>query len=120
MIGRIACASAIVLSIAAPAQAAGASRTYDGSWALSIVTDRGGCDRTYDFNVQIINGVVSHPNLVRLTGRVQPKGGVRVAVAVGDKYASGAGRLARSSGSGRWSGYSGSSRCSGHWTARRY
>ena len=118
MIDRIVCAAAIALAVAAPAAAA--SRSYDGSWALSIVTDRGGCDRTYDFNVQIINGVVSHPNLVRLTGRVQPKGAVRVSVAVGDKYASGAGRLARSSGSGRWSGYTGGSRCSGHWTAQRY
>ena len=118
MIGRIACAGAIALAMATPATAA--SRAYDGSWALSIVTDRGGCDRTYDFNVQIINGVVSHPNLVRLRGLVQPKGGVRVSVSVGDKYASGAGRLSRSSGRGRWSGYSGSSRCSGHWTAQRY
>jgi len=118
MIGRIACVCAFALAAAAPAAAA--SRSYDGSWALSIVTDRGGCDRAYDFNVQIINGVVSHPNLVRLTGRVQTKGAVRVSVAVGDKYASGAGRLARSSGRGRWSGYSGNSRCSGHWTAQRY
>jgi hypothetical protein len=118
MIGRIACAGAIALAVATPATAA--SRAYDGSWALSIVTDRGGCDRSYDFNVQIVNGVVSHPNLVRLTGRVQAKGVVRVSVAVGDKYASGAGRLVRSSGNGRWAGYSGSSRCSGHWTARRY
>lgn len=118
MIARIAFAGALALAMATPAAAA--SRTYDGSWALSIVTDRGGCDRSYDFNVQIINGVVSHPNLVRLTGRVQAKGVVRVSVAVGDKYASGAGRLARSSGSGRWAGYSGSARCSGHWTAQRY
>jgi hypothetical protein len=118
MISRLACASAIALAMATPAAAA--SRAYDGSWALSIVTDRGGCDRSYDFTVQIINGVVSHPNLVRLTGRVQAKGAVRVSVAVGDKYASGAGRLARSSGGGRWSGYSGSSRCSGRWTAQRY
>ena len=118
MISRIACAGALALAMAAPASAA--SRTYDGSWALSIVTDRGGCDRSYDFNVQIINGVVSHPNLVRLRGLVQPKGAVRVSVSVGDKYASGAGRLSRSSGSGRWSGYSGSARCSGHWTAQRY
>jgi hypothetical protein len=118
MIGRIACAGAMLLAVAAPATAA--SRNYDGSWALSIITDRGGCDRNYDFNVQIVNGIVSHPNLVRLTGRVQPKGAVRVSVTVGDKYASGAGRLVRSSGSGRWSGYSGGSRCSGHWKAQRY
>jgi hypothetical protein len=118
MIGRIAFAGAIALSMASPATAA--TRAYDGSWALSIVTDRGGCDRSYDFNVQIADGNVYHPNLVRLRGRVQPKGAVRVTVSVGDKHASGAGRLSRSRGSGYWAGYSGGSRCSGHWTAQRY
>src|SRR3954471_24079903 len=60
MIGRIAFAGAIALSMASPATAA--TRAYDGSWALSIVTDRGGCDRSYDFNVQIADGNVYHPN----------------------------------------------------------
>jgi hypothetical protein len=118
MIGRIACACAMALLLAAPAAAA--SRAYDGSWDLSIITDRGGCDRSYNFTVQIANGIVYHANLVRLRGRVLPNGAVRVSVAVSDKFASGAGRLSRSSGSGRWSGYSGSSRCAGHWFARRY
>jgi hypothetical protein len=133
MIGRIAGASILALIVAAPAVAATkahgtrthgtrtyATRAYDGSWSLSIITDRGGCDRSYDFTVQIANGVVSHANLVRLNGRVSGNGAVRVSVSVGDKHASGGGRLSRSSGSGRWSGYSGSSRCSGHWSAQRY
>jgi hypothetical protein len=118
MIGKIACAGAIAFALAVPAAAA--SRAYDGSWSLSIVTDRGGCDRTYDFGVQIFNGIVSHPNLVRLSGRVSAKGAVNVTVSVGDKHAAGSGRLSRTSGAGRWSGYAGSSRCSGHWTAQRY
>jgi hypothetical protein len=28
------------------------------------VTQRGACDATYDFSVNITNGVVTHPNLV--------------------------------------------------------
>jgi hypothetical protein len=141
MIGRIAGASILALIVtaaAAPVAAAArahttrahvgkshvtsayATRAYDGSWSLSIITDRGGCDRSYDFAVQIANGIVSHPNLVRLRGRVVGNGAVRVSVSVGDKHASGAGRLSRSSGSGRWSGYAGGSRCSGHWRAQRY
>jgi hypothetical protein len=136
MIGRIAGASILALIVtaaAAPAVAATkahvtrthgtrtyVTRAYDGSWSLSIITDRGGCDRSYDFTVQIANGIVSHSNLVRLRGVVSGNGAVRVSVSVGDKHASGAGRLSRSSGSGRWSGYSGSSRCSGHWSAQRY
>jgi hypothetical protein len=121
MIGKIARACVMAFFIAATAApAAAATRAYDGSWSLSIVTERGGCDRSYDFTVQIFNGIVSHANLVRLRGQVLAKGAVRVSVSVGDKHASGAGRLSRSVGRGRWSGYSGSSRCSGHWTAQRY
>ena len=121
MIGRIARASILALVITAPAVDIAAARSaYDGSWSLSIVTERGACDRSYNFGVDITDGIVSHPNLVRLRGRVSRGGAVRVSVSVQDKHASGWGRLSRSSGHGRWSGYSGSERCSGHWTAQRY
>ncbi len=121
MIGKIVRASIVALVIAAPTfDPAAAGTAYDGSWSLSIVTERGACDRSYHFSVDIINGIVSHPNLVRLRGRVSRGGAVYVSVSVQDKHASGSGRLSRSSGRGRWSGYSGYDRCSGHWTAQRY
>jgi hypothetical protein len=41
-----------------------ARSAYDGSWDLIFVTQRGACDATYDFSVNITNGVVTHPNLV--------------------------------------------------------
>jgi hypothetical protein len=120
MIGKIVgtCVLAFVMA-AATFHNAGARTVYDGSWSLSIVTQRGGCDRNYNFEVQVTNGIVSHANLVRLRGRVSSGGIARVSVSVMDKHASGSGKLSRNSGRGRWSGYSGSDRCSGYWTAQR-
>ena len=120
MIGKIVGASILAVVIAAATfHTAGAGTVYDGSWSLSIVTQRGGCDPNYNFQVQVTNGIVTHPNLVRLRGRVSPGGITRVSVSVMDKHASGSGKLTRNSGRGRWSGYSCADRCSGYWTAQR-
>jgi hypothetical protein len=99
---------------------ANAASPYDGSWSLAIYTRRGECDPSYNFQVEIRNGVVSHSNIVRLRGRVTGKGAVKVSVAVPGKFAAGSGRLSRNSGGGRWSGHAENARCSGIWTARRY
>jgi hypothetical protein len=96
-----------------------ANSAYDGSWNLRFVTQRGACDPTYNFSVNVNNCVVTHPNLVRFRGHVARSGAVRASVTVQDKYASGSGRLSGNSGRGTWSGYSGSARCSGYWTAER-
>ena len=96
-----------------------ARSAYDGSWDLLFVTQRGGCDPTYNFSVNITDGVVTHPNLVRFRGHVAGSGTVHASVTVPDKYASGSGRLSRNSGRGTWSGYSGGTRRSGYWTAQR-
>ena len=113
-----ACVLAFAIS-AATFDTAAARPPYDGSWSLTFVTQRGACDRTYHFGVQITNGIVSHPNLVRFRGWVAPGGKVRASVTAGSKHASGAGRLNRTSGRGYWAGYSGSDRCSGYWIAKR-
>ncbi len=107
-----------LVAVASTASLAQASTPYDGRWSLSITTTRGSCD-TYNFPVDIQNGRVSFPGLVRANGRVTGNGSVRVFVAAMDKSASGSGRLSLSSGSGRWSGRSGEDRCSGRWTAQR-
>ena len=102
----------------ATASLAEARTPDDGRWSLTIHTTRGDCS-TYNFPVDITNGQVSVPNLVRANGRVTPKGSVRVFVAAMGKSANGSGRLNGSSGSGRWTGKSGEDRCSGVWTAQR-
>ena len=105
-------------TVAATASFANASTPYDGRWSLSITTTRGSCD-TYTLPVDITNGYVSFPGLVKANGRVTGKGSVRVFVSAMGKSASGSGRLTTSYGTGRWSGRSGEDRCSGSWTAQR-
>ena len=109
-------AAACLATLTSLAQARSA---YDGSWDLTFVTQRGACDPTYNFSVNVTNGNITHPNLVRFRGHVAASGAVRASVAVQDKFASGSGRLSNNSGRGTWSGYSGSARCSGYWTAQR-
>ena len=70
MIGNIARASILAFAvIASTAGVAAASTPYDGRWSLSIVTQRGACD-TYNFPVNITNGAVTFPGLVKASGRV--------------------------------------------------
>ena len=109
----------IASSLVGLTSAVEARSLYDGSWNLVFVTQRGGCDPTYDFTVNINDGIVTHPNLVRLRGYVARSSAVRASVTVQDKYASGSGRLANNAGRGIWRGYSGTARCSGYWTAQR-
>ena len=112
------CMTAAV-SLVAMTSVAQARSAYDGSWDLLFVTQRGACDPTYSFSVNITDGIVTHPNLVRFRGYVARSGAVRASVTVQDKYASGSGRLSSNSGRGTWTGHSGNARCSGYWTAQR-
>ena len=109
----------VLVCCVASAHAATSSAAFNGSWNLAFVTQSGTCDPTYNFTVNVSNGLVTHPNLVRFRGYVQSSGSVRASVAVQDKYASGSGRLFGSSGKGTWSGRSGNARCVGYWTAQR-
>jgi hypothetical protein len=96
-----------------------ARSAYDGSWDLLFVTQRGACDPTYNFSVNITDGIITHPNLVKFRGYVARSGAARASVTVHEKYAFGSGRLSSNTGRGTWSGYSGSARCSGYWSAQR-
>lgn len=109
----------LIASQPASARTARSASAYDGAWHLSFQTRAGACDPSYEFDVTIMRGVITHPNLVRFRGSVSPNGAARASVAVQDKTAAGSGRLSLTSGRGYWSGYSGSSRCSGFWTAQR-
>jgi hypothetical protein len=109
----------MIAAVCFVAPAAQARSAYDGSWDLAFVTQRGSCDPSYNFTVNISDGIVTHPNLVKFKGYVAKSGSVRASVTVHDKFASGTGRLFGTSGRGRWSGYMGSARCSGYWTAQR-
>ena len=105
--------------LVSPATMAQASSAYDGSWDLVFVTQIGSCDPSYNFTVNVTDGIVTHPNLVKFKGYVAKSGSVRASVTVQDKFASGTGRFFGTSGRGKWSGRAGSARCSGYWTAQR-
>ena len=107
------------VSLVALTSVAQARSAYDGSWGVIFYTQSGACEPTYNFSVNITNGVVTEPNLVRFRGYVARSGAVHASVTVQDKYAAGSGRLAGNSGHGTWSGYSANARCSGYWTAQR-
>ena len=110
---------AIGISFLVLATAASARSVYDGTWSLVFVTRSGACDPTYNFTVDISNGIITNPNLVKFRGYVARSGAVRASVTVQDKYASGTGRLSGIEGHGRWSGRSGEAQCAGYWTAQR-
>jgi hypothetical protein len=92
---------------------------YDGAWHLIFATRAGSCDPAYAFDVNIANGVISHPNLVMFHGTVRTNGAVHASVTVHDKYAVGSGHIDLVSGQGTWRGHSGSAACSGYWTAQK-
>ena len=90
---------------------------FDGVWSVSIVTEKGSCDRGYRYPIRIAKGSLSNAGNTGfvISGRVNDSGSIMVKVSHGDKSANGAGRLAGKSGGGRWSAGS----CSGVWTAER-
>jgi hypothetical protein len=90
---------------------------YDGVWSVSIVTEKGDCDRGYRYPIRISNGVLGNggSDPFTISGKVAPSGAITVTVSSGSKSAIGSGRLAGDSGEGLWHGGA----CSGTWTAER-
>ena len=91
---------------------------YDGLWSVSIVTEKGDCDRGYRYPIRIQNGSLANAGSVTaitINGKVQPTGAITVIVSTGSKSATGSGRLSGDLGEGHWSG----GECSGSWTAER-
>jgi len=99
------------------ASGASAMPRFDGLWSVSIVTEKGSCDRGYRYPIRIAKGSLSNAGATGfvISGKVSDSGSITVRVSHGDKSASGAGRLSGRTGGGRWSAGS----CSGVWTAER-
>jgi hypothetical protein len=119
--GAIAAAIAIASAIVATAIIAStptfAVPRYDGLWSVSIVTEKGDCDRGYRYPVRISNGLLANAGdaVFTITGRVGGAGAITVTVSGGGRSAIGSGRLAGNMGTGSWTGGS----CSGSWSAER-
>jgi len=112
-------ATAAVVGLASEA---GAGTRFDGLWSVSIVTQRGNCDRSLRYPVAITNGVVQQAvnqsdASVAINGRVTGSGAVAVSVSSGGQFARGSGRLNAVGGQGQW--LSPTSGCAGYWVAER-
>ncbi len=99
--------------------AAYARTSFDGGWTVQIVTQRGACDPSSSFGVEIRDGIVYGSGGLPVRGRVSGNGAVTVSVASGDQRADGSGRLSASSGSGAWRGVGSRGACAGTWSASR-
>lgn len=110
----IAAVAAATVAISAPSVA---RSTYDGQWSVSIVTEKGDCDRGYRYPIGINNGVLFNAGDTSfdISGKVANNGAVVVRVAYGDKSATGTGKMSPTFGQGSWAGGS----CAGTWTAER-
>src|SRR5436309_10952622 len=104
---------------AAPAPMGATKQSFDGTWSVLIVTEKGTCDRAYRYPVRISNGSVGYAGQAsfNVTGQVGASGAVTVTVSRGSQSASGSGRLSRTDGTGYWRTAGGE--CSGTWSAER-
>ena len=109
--------AALAIAAMATATSGKAKGVYDGTWSVSIVTEKGACDRGYRYPVRITNGVLANAGSVNISivGKVQSTGAITVIVSAAGKSANGSGRLSANLGEGRWTG----GECSGSWTAER-
>jgi hypothetical protein len=100
---------------------AGNAATTDGNWNVTIITEKGTCDRTYSYNVDVARGRVIYrgSSFVKLAGTVAPDGLVKVSISAGNQGASGTGRLSGSEGAGVWRGRGTTAECAGRWEAVR-
>ena len=110
----------LLLAVVASAPSALAA-VYDGDWTVSVVTEKGTCDRGYKYNVAVANGQVRYQGdtAVNLSGTVAPNGAVKVSIKFGGQSANGNGRLSREAGAGKWHGKGSGGECSGRWEAER-
>ena len=108
---------AVSATLAASATSKAAGPRFDGMWSVSIVTEKGDCDRGYRYPVRISHGTLVNggSDPFTISGKVLPTGAITVTVSHGDKSATGSGRLAGDAGEGVWRGGA----CSGTWSAER-
>lgn len=108
----------LALGCAVVANLACAATPFDGHWSVVIITNRGECDPTFRYGLQITDGTIS-ADVASVQGRVSAAGIARVTVQSGDQSATGSGRLSGDRGGGVWRGNGMRGSCSGTWIAER-
>jgi len=112
-------AGIIALGWAVAANPSSAATNFDGHWSVVIITNRGDCDPTFRYGVQIVNGTISTGAEATVRGRVSATGAISVTLQFGKQSATGSGHLRGNSGAGVWQGRGTRGSCSGTWTAER-
>jgi hypothetical protein len=107
----------VTASFAASATSNAAVPRYDGVWSVSIVTEKGDCDRGYRYPIRISKGLLANggSDPFTISGKVSSSGAIVVTVSAGNRSATGLGRLSGNAGGGHWQGGA----CSGTWSAER-
>ena len=105
----------LALSSIAAAQAGG---SYDGQWAVQLVTEKGNCDRTLSWDVGVAaNRIADGGFFVQTAGAVDSQGRVTLTVTQGTDRVSASGKLIGAAGGGAWT--SPTRACSGRWRAAK-
>ena len=92
--------------------------SYDGTWSVEVITDKGTCDRVYRWSLAIRGGlVVDVGEIAKPSGGVSATGKVSIRFVRNNDYASATGELSDDWGSGSWA--SPTLACSGRWRAER-
>jgi hypothetical protein len=88
-LGRsIACAFIVASTTFAATQSL-AVPNYDGLWSVSVVTQKGDCDRGYRYPIRISHGQLINAGdaMFTVTGKVAQTGSITVTVSAGGKSA---------------------------------
>ncbi len=118
---RTAMALGLGMTLIGSAWAAPAAR-HDGTWSVSMVTDSGVCDASYNYSIAIENGSVRYlqapgDSPTTVSGRIGPDGNVDLDIRRSIAKVDAQGRLNGKSGSGTWT--LGMLGCSGRWNAQK-
>ena len=95
---------------------------HDGTWSVSMVTDSGVCDASYNYSIAIENGNVRYlqapgDSPTTVSGRIGQDGNVDLDIRRSIAKVDAQGRLNGKSGSGTWT--LGMLGCSGRWNAQK-
>ena len=76
MINKILCAT--ILTSFVTANVGHARTDYDGTWNLYVETQSGDCAPTYQFQIEVVDGIISYQGPASVQGRVSSGGAVSV------------------------------------------
>jgi hypothetical protein len=102
----------------APAEAA----SFDGSWGIQVLTERGQCDPVYRYYIVIQNNAVHVRSMMgevspEAAGRINPSGRIDTRLGAADDFVGIRGRLQGGAGAGSWTAPARG--CAGRWLAER-